>query len=296
VTAQPAASVASFATPTTLAEAVALKQSLGEEALYVAGATDVGVQLRRRLLEPAHLIGLGGLAELKGIEDEDGEIGVGGGVTHRELERSPLLEGGAVALREACRTVGAVQTRNVGTIGGNLANASPAADTAPVLLALRAAVDVTGPDGDRTILIDDFFTGYRRTALAPAEVIHRIRIPAAAGPRGSAFLKLGRRKAMEISIVCVAVSLELEDDGTIGSAGIGLGSVAEVAVRAAAAEEALVGASPDEGVLAAASAAAADTCRPIDDVRATAAYRRAMVPVLVGRALRLALQRTEAAV
>lgn len=293
MTAQAADSVMSFETPATLAEATRLKASLGDGALFVAGATDLGVQLRRGLQAPEHLISLAGIGELGVLDGSGDELIVGGGVRHRDLERSELLAGPLQALREACRTVGSVQTRNVGTIGGNLANASPAADTPPVLVAFRASLDLVGPDGERTVPIDAFFTGYRRTVLAPTEVIARVRMPIGGPGTGSVFLKLGRRAAMEISIACVGVCLETADDGTVTRAGIGLGSVAPTTVRAARAEALLEGAEPTPGRLAEAATAALEDCDPIDDVRATAGYRRAAVPVLVGRALRIAVDRIE---
>jgi carbon-monoxide dehydrogenase medium subunit len=284
-------SVEGFHTPATVAEALHLKVDLGDGAVFLAGGTDLGVQLRRRLLEPAHLIGLGEIPELAAVERRDGELIVGAAVTHRTVEESPLFSGGLEALREACRTVGSVQTRSVGTLGGNLCNASPAADTTPVLLALGAAVVLAGPTGERTLALDEFPTGYRATALHSDELLTAIRIPLPGPAAGSAFLKAGRRRAMEISIVCTGVRLDLAPDGSIAGAGIGLGSVAPTTVRAAAAEQVLRGSPPEPAVFAAAAEAAAAACDPIDDVRAGAAYRRAMVPVMVSRALAIAAAR-----
>jgi len=294
LTAQAAASVTSFASPASLAEAIALKESLGGDAAYVAGGTDLGVQLRRRITQPAHLIALDSIDELRGMEAVGGELHIGGAVRHREIEESGLCGGSLRALAEACRTVGSVQTRNVGTIGGNLANASPAADTPPVLLAFGAVVDLQGADGERSVPIDEFFEGYRQTALRGAEVIRRVRVPLGGPGTGSAFVKLGKRKAMEISIACVGVRLDLAGDGTVVSAGIGLGSVAPTAVRAVEAEVLMTGVVPTDRVISTAAAAAADACEPIDDIRASAAYRIAMVPVLVARALRTAIERAGA--
>lgn len=291
MTAQAATSVETFRTPATIADALALKADLGTAAAFLAGGTDLGVQLRRRLREPTHLISLGEIPELAAVERRDGDLVVGAAVTHRTVEESPLLSERFDALREACRTVGSVQTRNIATLGGNLCNASPAADTPPALLALGASVVLVGPAGERTVALDEFFTGYRTTALGPDELLTAICIPLPGGATGSAFLKAGRRRAMEISIVCAAVRLDLAPNGTIAGAGIGLGSVAPTTVRAAAAEEVLRGAPPEPAVFAAAAEAAAAACDPIDDVRASAGYRRAMVPVMVGRALAIAADR-----
>jgi len=294
LTAQPAASVTSFASPDLLSEAISLKDSLGDAAAYVAGGTDLGVQLRRRIIQPAHLIALDAIEELSGMAVVGDELHIGGAVRHREIEDSDLCTGWAQALAEACRTVGSVQTRNVGTIGGNLANASPAADTPPVLLALGAVVDLQGSNGRRSVPIDEFFEGYRQTALRGADVVRRIRVPLAVSGSGSAFVKLGRRRAMEISIACVGVRLDLAADGTVASAGIGLGSVAPTVVRAAEAEALLTGFAPTDHAITRAAAAAVGACHPIDDFRASAAYRLAMVPVLVARALQTAVDRSGA--
>jgi carbon-monoxide dehydrogenase medium subunit len=143
------------------------------------------------------------------------------------------------------------------------------------------------------VSIDDFFIGYRSTVLAPAEVITGVRIPIGGPGTGSAFIKLGRRAAMEISVASVGVRLEIADDGTVARAGIGLGSVAPTTVRAARAEALLEGADPTPEKLAEAADTACEACDPIDDVRATAGYRRAVVPTLVGRALQSAVDRIE---
>lgn len=291
MTAQAATSVLTFRAPATIAEAIAAKAELGEGAVFLAGGTDLGVQMRRRDLEPSHLISLGSIGELAELAEDGGEIVVGAAVTHRRIEASPLFAGRLAALQEACRTVGSVQTRVVGTLGGNLCNASPAADTAPVLMAIGASLVLEGPEGRRTLAIDDFPTGYRTTALRAGELLVAVRIPAPGQGTGTSFLKLGRRRAMEISIVCVAVRIGLAGDGTIAGAGIALGSVAPTAVRASAAEEVLIGTVPGADVFRAAGLAAVEACDPIDDVRATASYRRAMVPVLVARALDVAAAR-----
>jgi carbon-monoxide dehydrogenase medium subunit len=285
VTAQAAASVIGFAAPRTVGEAIEVKEALGPGAVYVAGGTDLGVLLRRRRLMPSHLVSLAAVPELRALERRDSGVVVGGGVTHRRIEDSDLIGGSLAALREACSTVGSIQTRNVGTIGGNLANASPAADTAPALVALQAIVRIASPGGDRAVPVDEFFTGYRTTVLGPSDLVVAVHLPAADGTAGSAFVKLGRRKAMEISIACAAAWIELAPDGTVASARIGLGSVAPTTVRARTAEASLIGVPPGEDAARLAGEAALEACAPIDDVRATAAYRRGVIPTLVADAV-----------
>jgi carbon-monoxide dehydrogenase medium subunit len=291
VSAQAATSVQSFVAPDTVVEAIEQRHLLGDTAIYLAGGTDLGVIMRRHLVTPQHLIDLSRIEELRTLGRVDDVIVIGSAVTHRTIELSGLFAGHADALREACATVGSVQTRNVGTLGGNLCNASPAADTAPVLLALDAVVEIAGTEGRRLLPIDDFFAGYRQTALAPGEILTAIRVPVPDGPRGSAFLKLGRRKAMEISIASVAVRVDLTSDGMVAATGVGLGSVAATSLRSASAEQTLTGSPPAPETWDAAGHAAASDCSPIDDIRATGEYRAAMVSVLVSRAAEIAFHR-----
>lgn len=289
MTAQAATSVETFAVARTVDEALAARSELGDAAAFLAGGTDLGVVMRRRIVEPRHLIDVSRIEELGRIEAGDEETVIGAAVTHRTIETSPLFSGAAVALQEACATVGSIQTRNVGTLGGNLCNASPAADTATALLALDASVEIAGAANRRTVPLDRFFLGYRTTTLEPGELLVSIRVPATQG--GSSFMKLGRRAAMEISIACAAVHLVVGRDGTITSARVGLGSVAATPIRSAAAEEALIGAGPSDATWAGAGLAAVADAEPIDDVRATARYRSAMIPVIVARAAARAWER-----
>jgi carbon-monoxide dehydrogenase medium subunit len=291
MTAQAATWVRSFVVARSVAEAVELRQDLGAGAAFLAGGTDLGVVMRRRAATPEHLIDVSRIEELRAIEEVGPDIVIGAGVTHRAIERAPLLSLHARALQEACATVGSIQTRTVGTIGGNLCNASPAADTAPVLMSLAASVEIAGPDGRRTVGLEEFFTAYRTTALGPADLLVSVRIPAAPSRRGSAFIKLGRRAAMEISIACAAVRLDLDDSGTIESAGVGLGSVGPVPLHSESSEAVLAGATPGDTTWSEAGQAAARDCSPIDDVRASASYRRSMVPVIVARASAVAAER-----
>lgn len=207
------------------------------------------------------------------------------------LETDDVVRSRLQGLVEAAQVVGSVQIRNRATITGNICNASPAADTPPILMALGAIVAIAGPDGARDMTLDDFLVGYRKTALEAGEIVTAIRIPGAKQRRGTSFLKLGVRRAMEISIVCVGASVELTADGKIASAGLGLGSVAPTTLRPRDAEQTLVGEAPGNQLFEEAGRMAGEVVSPIDDMRASAEYRRAMVPVLVRRALSLAVDR-----
>lgn len=284
-------SVAGFEEPTTVEQVVNLRSTLGDGAVLVSGATDVGVLLRRHHIHPTHLVSLRRVDALRRVAVDDNDLVIGAAVTHRSVERSPLTGGALVALRESCETVGSIQTRNIGTIGGNVCHASPAADTPPVLLALGATVELAGVRGTRSVPLDQFFVDYRRTALAPDELLTAVRIPLPPPGSGSAFLKLGRRGAMEISIVCVGAFLVLGPDGVCRRAGIGLGSVASTPIRVPQAKAALEGQHVTSPRLDDAAAAAARECTPIDDIRGSAAYRQDVTATLVRRALDRALVR-----
>ncbi len=243
--------------PRTLSEAVQLYRTT-PGCRPLAGGTDLMVMLHARSLrpEPRAVLDLWSLAELKGIRRDDGMLEIGAAESYTGIIRSADVQKRLPALAAAARTIGAAQIQNRGTLGGNLANASPAGDTLPVLL----ACDVVVVTDRRSIPIDRFFTGYRKTALQADELITAVRFPLG---REVAFRKVGTRAAQAISKIVMAVS---RHPGRIA-----IGSVAEVPLRARRAEAAL-----EEGDVEGAIVAVADDIRPIDDVRSTAAYRRAV--------------------
>ena len=244
--------------PRDLTEAVLLYRDT-PDCRPIAGGTDLMVMLHAGTLRPAPraLLDLWSLSELKGIRRVDGSIEIGAAEPYTGIIASAMVREHLPALVAASRTIGAAQIQNRGTLGGNLANASPAGDTLPVLLAFDAVV-VTDR---RTIPTPEFFTGYRKTALAHGELIVAVRFPI--DGRVVRFRKVGTRAAQAISKVMVAVSLS--------PARIAVGSVAEVPLRAPKAEAALA-----RGDIEGAVAAVAEDIRPVDDVRSTAVYRRAV--------------------
>jgi carbon-monoxide dehydrogenase medium subunit len=275
--------------PTSIEEAVALGARFGEAGRFLAGGTDLMIQMRRGRVAPRHVLSLHRVAGLERIE-VDGAVRLGALVTHRAIERCPHFQGGLRALVEGAEVVGGHQIRNVGTVGGNIVNASPAADIVPVLLALDATVTCLGPDGERTLPLDGFLTGPGQTARRPGELLTSIRFERLPPRAATAFLKAGRRKAMEISVVCVAVRLVLDPaDARCQEARIALGAVAPTTMRAAA--RALVGQPLTDEVVRRAGRLAASECQPIDDVRASARYRRLLVETLVPRAVGRSLER-----
>lgn len=277
--------------PANLSEAIRLLA--GSDGCHaLSGGTDLAVAMRHGGTRPEVIVDIKAIPELaSSIQLSEDYFTIAANTVMTDLETNEQVRSLLPGLVEAAQVVGSVQIRNRATLAGNLCNASPAADTPPVLMALRAKVVTSGPSGVRSIPIDDFFVAYRETALEQGELITAIRIPLPSERSGSSFLKLGVRRAMEISIVCVGVSLGIDQSGKIASAGIGLGSVAPTTFRPTEAEALLVGQDPSEELFARAGQAAGDASRPIDDLRASGEYRKAMVPVLVRRALRIAYER-----
>ena len=271
-------------TPATLAEAWAiLAGSTAEDQVTpIAGGTDVMVRINGEIGEPpTRLVDLSRLGELRGIAMAGDAVVLGSLTTYTEIRRSGLCREHLPALVEAAATIGAAQIQNRGTLGGNIANASPAGDTLPVLLALDAEIVVGGPRGERTVAASDFWVAYRRTALAPDELILRIRIPVRGG-REARFRKIGTRRAQAISKVVIAVAWnERRGDPAWRDVRVALGSVADRPIRSTAAEEALEGRPPTTESADAGAEALAAGIHPIDDVRSTADYRR----VVAARAL-----------
>lgn len=280
--------------PASLSEAIDLLS--GSDASYaLSGGTDLAVAMRHGGTHPDLVVDIKAIPELKSsIEVSGGNFTIAANTVMTDLENHESVRLKLPGLVEAAEVVGSVQIRNRATLAGNLCNASPAADTPPVLMALRAELLTQGPSGPRTVPIDDFFVDYRTTVLEPGELITAIRIPVPSEKTSSSFLKLGVRRAMEISVVCVGASIEISESGEIVSAGIGLGAVAPTTFRPDEAEAMLAGQTPTQELFARAGEVAGDQCSPIDDLRASGGYRRAMVPVLVRRALGIAYERTGA--
>ena len=265
-------------------EAGGLLKELGTEARIIAGGTDLSVAMKGGGLEVGTLIDVTRIPSLQSIEKRDGKIWVGAAVAYSRLLASPLLREGTPLLLQAVQEIGSVQIRNLGSIGGNLATASPAGDAIPALMALGAEVALAGPDGRRTVPITEFFLGVRKTVLHEDEIIEGVLVPPQAENQIGVFVKHGLRRAHAISVVNAAVLVTMEN-GKVADARIALGSVAPTVFRAEEAEKALEGSDLDEKAIADAAAAASRASRPIDDIRGTAAYRRHLVEVLVKRAL-----------
>jgi carbon-monoxide dehydrogenase medium subunit len=253
--------------------AIAALGEHGDDAKLLAGGHSLLPLMKLRLAAPSVLIDIGRLEDLSYIRDAGDHVAIGGLTRHRDLETSDLLGTEAPLLRHAAGQVGDPQVRHRGTIGGSIAHGDPASDLPAVLLALRATLVAQGPDGERTIPVDDFFTGFLETALAPTELLTEIRVPKAAGV-GWSFQKLNRR-AQDWAIVGVACQ------GAGPDAGIGLVNMGSTPLRAAEAEAALASGAPATD----AAAVADEGTEPTADLNATAEFRRHLARVLVGRAL-----------
>ncbi len=250
----------------------------------IAGGTDLMVALTGELgPPPASVVDLWAIDALRGIAIEGDALTLGALTTYTDIRRSALCREHVPALVEAAATIGAAQIQNRGTLGGNIANASPAGDTLPVLLAADAVFVLGSERGEREVPADRFWTGYRATALAHDELILRIRIPLAAA-REMRFRKVGTRRAQSISKVVMAVGWH--GDGTWEKVRVALGSVAATPIRAAAAEAALEGRSPTPETADRAAEVLAGELAPIDDVRSTAEYRRLVAARILHRIIR----------
>jgi carbon-monoxide dehydrogenase small subunit/xanthine dehydrogenase small subunit len=272
--------------PTTLEGALEILAQRPGQVRPIAGGTDVLVKAKDGHVARETLFDVTAVPELLGIDERGDHLWIGAGVTHTEMAESPLVAQWVPALPAACAVIGGPQIRNRGTLGGNLANASPAADTVPPLYAADAVVEIASIYARREMPITEFFLGPRQTALEKDELILGVRIPMRPGVRG-AFLRLGQRQAQAISKVSVAVALTFKD-GRPDWVRVALGAVAPTVMRAPRAEAALR--DGGWGGLQKAKAAVREEVQPIDDLRSTREYRREMAAVLLERAVRRAAE------
>lgn len=273
-----------YLAPQTLSEALDILEQHTEGVHIIAGGTDLVPRMRSRVVEPTLLVDLR-LLDLSGIAGSERGIRIGTYATHTDILESELLAELCPALVEAAADIAGPPIRNRGTVGGNLVNASPAADLVPPLMVYGAVVVLEKKDETREIPLEDFFTGPGQTVLLPGEILTEIRIPAIPSNTTSKFIKLGKRKAMAVAVVSVAARLTLDEFGKIAQARIALGSVAPTPIRARLAEAILEGQQPSEELFALAGLTASSESSPISDIRSSGDYRKKMVAVLTRRAL-----------
>ncbi len=272
--------------PQTLPEALALLAEQAPEARPLAGGTNILVDLRGgRGHAPKVLLDLGKVRELRGLQRQNGHIIIGGGTTVTELLTHPVIAEHGALLRDAAAVFANPLVRNRATVAGNLVDASPAADTAPPLLALGATVQLASANGSRWVPLEDFLVGVRQTLRQPDELLVAVGWPTPGPKSASAYSKFGLRRADAISVLSAAVLLERDEAGRCLQARIALGAVAPRPFRVHPAEECLEGQVLTSEAIAEAAHLAAEAVRPIDDIRGSAAYRRRMVEVTVRRLL-----------
>ena len=274
----------------TLPEAVGLLRKHGDRAKVLAGGQSLIPLMKLRLADPGILIDISRVPELSGFRESEGSLLIGAMTRDREFETSEVMRRRYPILVDVVRGLGDPQVRNLGTIGGSLAHADPAGDWGAALLVLDAQLLLLGPQGRRTVPIEEFFPDTFTTALRPDEILAEIRIPTPEPRSGSAYQKL-KRKTGDFAIVSVSARVALDTGGVISEARLGLGAVGATAVRARSAEAFLVGRTPDERTFAEAGRIASQECSPTSDLHGSAGYKKAMVAVLAKRALAAASDR-----
>jgi carbon-monoxide dehydrogenase medium subunit len=274
--------------PTTLDEALGLLQEHGEDAKVLAGGQSLIPLMKLRFAAPRVIVDINGLSELGQLEQEDGGLRIGALVRHKTCEKSELLQGRYGTLGDAAPMISDPIVRNLGSVGGSLAHADPQGDWGSVMLAMRAEITAQGPNGTRTIPIDEFFQGPFTTVLEPTEILTEVRIADQGTRAGGSYLKL-ERKVGDFATVGVAVNVSFSN-GSVDKAGIALTGVGPMNLRAEAAEQALAGRALDDQAIGEAARLAAEAAQPRTDLRGTEAYKRNIVRVFTERGLRKAVE------
>jgi len=277
----------------TIAESIGdAVQAMAAGARPIAGGSDLVVSARHGATElPADLVAIDRVQELRKIEVSDAGCKVGAGVTHARLMTDATIVDSYTALADAAALVGSPATRNVGTVGGNVMNGSPAMDTGAPLLVLGASIELRSLETSRTVAVGELWTGPGTTSAEDDELCTAIMLPAPGTDCGSAYVRLEYRRAMEIAVVGAAAGVTLDGDGMIASAAVALTAVAPTIL--AVADLNLVGKPVDEGTLALVAGAASEQALPISDLRASDAYRRHTVGVMAKRAFEAAARRAQ---
>lgn len=278
-----------------LDEAAALKREYGSNARFLAGGTDVLVDLKIGRFECDHLISLGGLQDLRGVSMVDGALHIGALTTITQLCRSSIVQSRFQPVLDAARSMAAPQVRNLATVGGNVAGAVPCADLPPILMVMDADVLLWSPSGERRVPMRSFFAGPRQTLLQDDEILIAIRVPNPPARFGAAYERFALRDGNAIAVAGVAAAILLDDGDEIQGAAVALGAVAPSPTYVEAASVCLIGHPPNETVFSLAALAAMEAADPITDIRGTAEYRREIVGILTQRALETACRRAKEA-
>jgi CO/xanthine dehydrogenase FAD-binding subunit len=276
--------------PGTLGEACALGERFAGSAAFLAGGTELLVDLRSGRKRVAQVVSLAGVPELKELRVDGDWLKIGALCTLGDIAASPIVKEFFPPLCEAILSMAGRQIRNLGTMGGNFCCAVPCSDTPPISIAAGAELVLAGPKGERTVPATEFHRGPRETVLKPGEILREIRIPAQPANSGASYQRFGLRRGMSLSVAAVAARIDLTD-GLIEKARIVMSAVGPVPLVAERAADAVVGQAPSPEVFAAAAEIAAEESQPITDLRGSEQYRRDLVRVLTGRALEVAARR-----
>jgi carbon-monoxide dehydrogenase medium subunit len=277
--------------PATLAEALKLVKEHGDDANLIAGGTNLVIMMRQGLVQPKHVIGMRKLKELRGIAPtSQGGIEIGALTTHREVERSAMVERFFPALCETFGHIATVRIRNQATVGGNIVHADPAQDPPPMLLALNAEIVVASDGKTRTVPATEFFKDFFEVAIEEGEIVTAIRIPPQPSGAKGTYVKFLPQSKDDYATVSVAAVLKLAGDGTCEDVRIGLGALGPTPLRAPKTEAALKGQKLTDKLVADAAALVRDEVDPLDDIRGSAKYKREMARVWTERALKSLIQ------
>lgn len=281
--------------PANLGQAAELMQRFAPDARYLAGGTDLLVDLKTGRFSVAHVISLKRIDELRGVTETDGGVRIGALTTITQLSRSPIIRDRFAPTLDATRVMAAPQIRNVATVGGNVAGAVACADLPPIFTVMNATVQLWSSAGARELPIEKFYRGARSSVLRDGELISAVFVPDPPAGFGAAYARFGLREGNAIAVASVAAALVLNGNGTIKTARIALGAVAPTPVLVESAAAALIGSAPDESVFEHAAGEAQKAAKPISDIRASAEYRRELIGVLARRALHAACSRAREA-
>jgi carbon-monoxide dehydrogenase medium subunit len=277
--------------PRSIGEAISLLLKYGDKAKVLAGGSDLFIDIKLHGFSPEYLVDITGITELKGITFNGKELRIGAATLLSEIADSQLIRDKYVTLFESVAELATTQVRNIATIGGNICNASPAADTAPPFIVLEAKAEIAGQSGVRAVLLEEFFTGPGQTALQAGDILTAILIPAPAQHRGTSFIRINRA-ASDLATLSVAVVLQT-DNSVCQEVKIALGAVAPTPVRAKKAEAILKKEGVNQDTIAEAAGAITEEISPITDVRSTADYRKDVAVAITKRALSKAYERSK---
>ena len=282
-----------YEAPETLDAAIGLLAGQSGQVKVLAGGTDVLVQIHADMIEPDVIVDIKKIAEMREIADEDGAWRLGAAVTGKELMDNAAFNAAWPGVMDGVRLIGSVQVRGRATVGGNVCNASPAADSVPPMITSRAIATVIGPNGTREVPVQDIATGPGKTSLEAGEFVVSFKFPKRPARSGDAYLRFTPRTEMDIAVVGCAVNLTLDDADICTDAIVSLGAVAARALIVEDAAKALIGTPVDEAAMDALAAAASAAATPIDDKRGTVEFRTEVAGVLAQRAAAIALERAK---